>query len=149
MKGEHLISTYGAKSTEMMQLGNFGTVMSLPLGAIGSVGAAGNKGQVYFRGGNSFEMSAADLRASVDKTTGLMSEKGLSLNTNHLDPFVQKYGGAWQLDVRTVPNQLQIKFTSGTHFELTPIRGGTMTPGHYQNLANQVQVFPFNIWPRL
>ncbi len=42
----------------------------------------------YFRGGSSFEMSAADLRNSIDKTTGLMKEKGLSLNTNHLDHFL-------------------------------------------------------------
>lgn len=92
-------------------------------------------------------MSAADLRSSVDKVTGLMKERGLSINTNHLDGFVQKYGGAWEINPNTISNQLNIKFTSGTHFELVPKNTG-MTLETYQNLLKQVEVYPFNAWPR-
>jgi Type VI secretion system (T6SS), amidase effector protein 4 len=34
-----------------------------------------------YRGGNSLEMTAADIRSSVDKVTGFMKEKGISLNS--------------------------------------------------------------------
>lgn len=101
----------------------------------------------YYRGGDSFEMSAADLRSSVDKNTGLMRQKGVSLNTNHLDPFVQKYGGAWEVNLNTIPEGLEIKITKGTHFELVPKQPG-MTLENYQNLLKQVQVYPYNTWPK-
>jgi len=101
----------------------------------------------YFRGGNSFEMSTADLRSAVDKTTGLMKERGVSINTNHLDPFIQKYGGAWEVNLSTVHKNLQIKLTSGTHFEIAPKQAG-MTLLEYQNLIKQIQVYPFNTWPK-
>lgn len=76
-----------------------------------------------------------------------MKQKGISINTNHLDPFVQKYGGAWEVDLSTVPEELEIKFTSGTHYELVPKQPG-MTLQNYQNLLNQVKVHPFNTWPK-
>jgi RHS repeat-associated protein len=101
----------------------------------------------YYRGGNSMEMSAADLKSSVDKVTGSMKEKGLSLNTNHLDANVQKYGGAWEVNLSTIPKELQIKFTSGTHFELAPKQAG-MSLADYQNFVKQVELYPFNSWPK-
>jgi hypothetical protein len=48
---------------------------------------------IYFRGGNTFDMSPADLSNSVDKTIGLMKQKGVSLNTDKWNKFVQQYGG--------------------------------------------------------
>src|SRR5690606_3893769 len=47
----------------------------------------------YYRGTesleNPFEMSAADIRNSVDKTTGFMKERGVSLNLDKNNKFVQ------------------------------------------------------------
>jgi hypothetical protein len=76
-----------------------------------------------------------------------MKEKGISLNSNKFDPFVQKYGGAWKVDMTTILAQLDIKLTSGTYYELVPRPGLSITQGTYQNLANQVKLIPFNIYP--
>jgi hypothetical protein len=103
-------------------------------------------GKVFFRGGNSLEISAADIRNSIDKVTGLMKKRGISLNTNRIDPFVQKYGGAWQVNLKSIPNQLKIKLTSGTHYELVPRQAG-MTLDNYLNLLKQVELLPYNNWP--
>lgn len=76
-----------------------------------------------------------------------MKPKGISLNSNHLDPNVLKYGGSWELKLNTVPKELQIKFTSGTHFELAPKNAG-MSLQNYQNLIKKVEVYPYNSWPK-
>jgi len=101
-----------------------------------------------YRGGETFEMSNADLSA-VDKSTGYMKPRGVSLNTNHLDQFVQRYGGAFEVDLKTIPKELEIKWTSGTHYELVPAGGNTtMTLETYQSLIKQVKTLPFNSWPK-
>jgi RHS repeat-associated protein len=96
----------------------------------------------YYRGGNSWEMSKPDMSA-VDKTTGLMKERGVSINTNKLDPNVASRG-AWTIDLKTLPEELKITFTKGTHFEITPVNEGTMTQVEYQNLVRNVKLLEFN-----
>ncbi len=99
-----------------------------------------------FRGGNSFTLSTADITSSVDKTTGLTKgTRGLSVNTNPADKFIDKYGGAWEVDLNTIPKAFKIKHTSGTHYEIVAPKG--MDIKTYQNLLNKVEVKPFNSWP--
>ena len=74
-----------------------------------------------------------------------MKERGISLNTNKFDGNIQKYGGAWQVDLKSIPKELQIKHTNGTHFELAPKEAG-MDLNYYQNLLNQVKLFQYNSW---
>ena len=50
------------------------------------------------------------------------------------------------MDLESVPKQLQIKFTSGTHYELVPREVG-MTLETYQNLLKEVKLKPYNDWP--
>jgi len=48
-------------------------------------------------------LSAADIKSAFDQSTDLTKGKGgLSLNTNPLDKFVQQYGGAWEVNLKTV-----------------------------------------------
>lgn len=96
-----------------------------------------------FRGGDSFEMSDADLRSSVD-SKGFMKERGLSLNLNKNDKFIQKYGGAFEVDVSSLPKGLKIKWTSGTHYEITPLKAGVMKLEEYQGLLKQIKIKPYN-----
>lgn len=112
----------------------------------GVVDEAANGAKVFFRGGNSFEMSAYDISASVDKVTGLMKKRGVSINTNKLNSNVQKYGGAWEINLESLPKELTIKRTSGTHYEIIPGVEG-MTLETYQSLIRQIKLKPFNDWP--
>ncbi len=102
----------------------------------------------YFRGTksveNPFTMSAADINNAVNKKTGLMKENGVSLNLDKNNKFVQLYGGAWEVDISTIPVELKLKHTSGTHYEITPQKAGTMTLERYQELLKQVKVKPYN-----
>jgi FlaG/FlaF family flagellin (archaellin) len=104
-----------------------------------------NSGEIiYYRGGNSFNMSKADLTSSVDKTTGLMNgRRGVSLNSDKMNPNVQKYGGAWEVDMKTFPSDLKIKPTTNTHFEIVPRNQG-MTLSTYQDLLKTIKLEPYN-----
>jgi hypothetical protein len=101
-------------------------------------------GPAIYRGGNGFEMSAADINNSIDATTGLMKENGVSLNLDKNYKFIQQYGGAFEVDISSIPKELKIKQTKGTHYEITPNKGGTMTLETYQGLLKQVKVKPLN-----
>ncbi|MDE1191737.1 MAG: RHS repeat-associated core domain-containing protein [Arachidicoccus sp.] len=99
---------------------------------------------VLYRGGESLEMSATDINASVNKKTGLMKERGISLNSDPFNTFVQSKGGAYRVDLSTVPKELKIIRTSGSHFEIVPREAGKMNLETYQNLLKQVQLFKYN-----
>jgi hypothetical protein len=100
-----------------------------------------------YRGGKRFEMSDSDIRNSVDKTTGLMKEKGRSLKLDKNNKFIQEYGGAFEVDISTIPKELKITYKKGTHYEITPQKAGTMILETYQNLLKQIEVEPFNKIP--
>jgi FlaG/FlaF family flagellin (archaellin) len=104
--------------------------------------------KVLFRGGNKFELSAADIKSSADKLNPNITsgKKGLSVNTNHLDPNVQKYGGAFEIDLKTVPKELEFRLTKGTHYEIVPPKG--ITIDQFQGLLDQIQVKNYNTWPK-
>ena len=76
-----------------------------------------------------------------------MKERGISFNSNKLDPFIQKYGGAWELDKSSIPDQLKLILTKGTHYELVPKQAG-MALETFQDLLQQVKLKPFNSWPQ-
>ena len=98
----------------------------------------------YFRGAESinepFKMSKADIKNSIDPLTNLMKEKGVSLNLDKNNFYIQKYGGAWEVDLSSIPSELKIIQTKGSHYEITPLRAGTMTLERYQELLNKIKV---------
>jgi len=84
-----------------------------------------------YRGGSSLEPSDIDVK--IDKATGLLKPgRGISLNS---DPSkLQRFGGA--REVVSVPPELQIVQTTGTHYEIAPRM--PMTLERYQQLLKQV-----------
>jgi hypothetical protein len=102
------------------------------------------KSEVFYRGGNTFEMSKLDIKASVDPQTGFMKERGVSVNKNKNDYWVQRKGGAFEIDLSTVPKELKFQHTDGTHYEIAPQKSGTMTLEKYQELLQQIKVKPTN-----
>jgi hypothetical protein len=56
---------------------------------------------------------------------------------------VQKYGGAWEVDMKTFPSDLKIKPTTNTHFEIVPRNQG-MTLSTYQDLLKTIKLEPYN-----
>lgn len=93
---------------------------------------------------NPFEMSPADLNASVNTKTGFMKERGVSINLDKNNFYVQQKGGAWEVDINTIPSELKITHTKGTHFEITPREAGKMSLDRYQELLKTVKVKPSN-----
>jgi len=93
---------------------------------------------------NAFNMSDRDIKNSVDKNTGLMKLRGVSVNLDKNNKFIQQYGGAWELDIGTLPKELKLTHTSGSHFEITPQKAGTMTLQEYQELLKEIKVKPTN-----
>ena len=137
------------------------TIAGLPEGSAESKAASGEtkalkkeikstteETKTFYRGTKSmeqpFSMSLADLKQSVDKDTGLMKERGVSINLDKNNKYVQQYGGAWEVDVKSIPAGLKIVHTSGTHYEIAPAQGGTISPGQYIELLKQVKVKPYN-----
>jgi RHS repeat-associated protein len=102
--------------------------------------------KTLYRGGSSLEMSAADINNSFTKSTGLMKERGISVNTDKKNFWIQQKGGAFEIDLSSVPKELKFKNVpeGGTHFEITPHSAGTMTKDRYQELLKQIVLKPYN-----
>ena len=99
----------------------------------------------FYRGGSSLELSKADIRSGLDKTTGLMKPgKGLSLNTNKYNKFISDYGGAFEVDIKSIPNNLELINTpaGSTHFVISPTQ--FISPAEFQNSLNQVRLIHYN-----
>ena len=99
-----------------------------------------------YRGGNSTNLSQADVNSSLNKTTNLIEpgKGGLSINTNKMDANIQKYGGAFELNSKTLPKGLQIinKPVGGSHYIITPTY--PMPQNVFQSLLNDVELLKFN-----
>lgn len=94
-----------------------------------------------YRGGNSTQARNFDVKINSE---GFLNRRGISLNSNKMDPNVQKYGGAFEVDINSISKDLLIKHTKGSHYELVP-RGNNMTLDTYQNLLKDVKLNQFNI----
>ncbi|HTB81964.1 MAG TPA: RHS repeat-associated core domain-containing protein [Opitutaceae bacterium] len=93
-----------------------------------------------FRGGSSLEpRKGIDYKVGPD---GNVTERGISLNADKLDKNIQKYGGAFEVDRASIPDGLKIKPTSGSHYEIVPVR--PMPEAEYLNLMKQVKLKSFN-----
>lgn len=101
-------------------------------------------GPIY-RGGDKLYLSDRDLRAAVDKN-GFMKRKGVSVNLNKKDKWVVHHGdnngGITELDFSTVPDDLEILHTSGTHYEIVPKIEGTMHVDTYNDLLSKIVLKP-------
>jgi len=95
-----------------------------------------------------FELKPYEIKAYVDKETGFMKDKGVSINSDKLHSTVQKHGGAWEIQLETIPKELKIKHTPSHgnpgHYEIVPVKPSTMTLQQYQRLIEQIKVLPFN-----
>lgn len=92
----------------------------------------GNGEQKVYRGGDKLEVRSIDVR--IDKATGLVKPgRGVSLSSD-AEALTQRFGSA--KEIVSVPNELQIVRTSGSHFEIAP--RAPMTMERYQQLLNQV-----------
>lgn len=77
---------------------------------------------------------------------GLMQPgKGLSLNADKFNKYIDQYGGAFEVDLKSIPKELNLINTpvGGTHFVISPVQ--PMTPSVFQNYLNQVKLKPFNV----
>jgi RHS repeat-associated protein len=98
-----------------------------------------------FRGGSSTKLSPADIKSSVDQSGIAQPGKGgLSVNTNKFDTNVQKYGGAFEVNTKSLPNGLQIlnKPVGSSHFIITP--SYPMPQNVFQSLLNDVEILKLN-----
>ncbi|WP_341902091.1 hypothetical protein [Fluviicola taffensis] len=102
-------------------------------------------GPIY-RGGEEIFMSDVDIRNSVNKQ-GFMKKRGISLNLNKKDFWVQEKGGAFEVDYSTLPKELEIMHTKGTHYEIVPVEAGVMKMERYKELVSQIKVIKFNTIP--
>ena len=93
-----------------------------------------------YRGGSSL-VPRKGIDYNID-ANGFVKERGISLNSDKMNPFVQKYGGAFEVDLESIPDGLKLKHTGGTHYELVPSRN--MTETEYLNLMKQVELLPTN-----
>jgi RHS repeat-associated protein len=102
-----------------------------------------------FRGGKSLRARlGVDVKAAADGLIHPLAKngkpQGLSLNINPLDPFIQKYGGAFPLN--GLPEGLQaLQSGKAGHFVIAP--KAPMTFEAFQNLLNQVNLGGFNALP--
>jgi hypothetical protein len=93
-----------------------------------------------YRGGSSLELrKGIDYKVGPD---GLVNGKGISLNADKMDKNIQKYGGAFELNAKSIPEGLKLKPTSGTHYEIVPTR--PMNETEFLNLMKQVELKPYN-----
>ena len=91
---------------------------------------------VFYRGGFSLKpRKGVDYKVDKD---GFVNGRGISINTNKWNEFIQKYGGAYELRLKSIPDGLTLKHTGGTHWEIQPTR--KMTETEYLNLMKQVEV---------
>jgi hypothetical protein len=85
-----------------------------------------------YRGGDALEVRTIDVR--IDKATGLVKPgRGVSIGTDPVK-LAQQFGSARQ--IVSIPDELQIVRTKGTHYEIAP--RSSMTMQRYQELLNQV-----------
>ncbi len=89
-----------------------------------------------------------DVKAAADGLIHPLAKngkpQGLSLNINPLDPFIQKYGGAFP--VNSLPEGLQaLQSGKPGHFVIAP--KVPMTFDEFQRLLNQVKLGDFNVLP--
>jgi hypothetical protein len=85
-----------------------------------------------FRGGDSLQ-ARWEIDVKFDRATGYVKPgRGISLDS---DPYrIERFGGAYE--VISIPAELDIVNTSGTHFELVPRQA--MSLERYQALLNLV-----------
>lgn len=89
-----------------------------------------------------------DVKAAADGLIHPLAKngkpQGLSLNINPLDPFIQKYGGAFP--VNSLPEGLQaLQSGKAGHFVIAPKM--PMSFESFQKLLNQVKLGDFNVLP--
>lgn len=102
-----------------------------------------------FRGGDSLAARlGVDVKPAADGLIHPLGKngkpQGLSLNLDPMDPFIQKYGGAFP--VNSLPEGLQALQSGKTgHFVVTPVK--PMAFETYQELLNRVQLGNFNALP--
>jgi RHS repeat-associated protein len=95
---------------------------------------------MVFRGGPSLE--ARDIDIKIDKQTGLVQPgRGVSVNA---DPTkVERFGGAYKIDMQSVPPELEViqhGVRDPGHYEIAPRQ--PMTPARYQELLDKVKLTP-------
>ena len=100
----------------------------------------------YYRGGNSLKIrEGVDVKA-VDGLIHPLNKagkpQGLSINTNRLEPNIQRYGGAFP--IKRIPSDLQI-LQSGRlgHFVIAP--KAPMRLERYQHLLNDIELGSSNL----
>ena len=105
--------------------------------------------KVFYRGGDKFDLSVRDIKDAIgkDKFTKESGRRGISANTNPKDYWVQEKGKAFEIDLKTVPDELEFKLMKGTHYEIVPRKGLRFNLDEYQGLLNQIQVKNSNTWP--
>ncbi len=82
-----------------------------------------------YRGGESMNLKSGEYRLTNDGRI-----RGISTNSNSLDPNVIKNGGAYRIS--NVPRGLQFNLTKGIHYELIPKY--FMTAEKYQALLSKI-----------
>ena len=87
-----------------------------------------------YRGGNDMTVRPGEYKMGT--VNGQPSIRGISTNTNPLDPNVVKYGGAYR--ITNVPKGLSFNLTSGTHYEL--VTKTLIAPEKYQALLNVIKL---------
>ena len=92
-----------------------------------------------YRGGP--DLTPRDIDIAIDRSTGMLrTSKGVSLNA---DPSkVEGFGGAFQVDMESVPDQLRIvqRGRDLNHFEIVPAE--PMTHDNYADLLKQIRLIP-------
>ena len=64
--------------------------------------------------------------------------RGVSINLDKNDKFIQQYGGAFEVDKNSIPKGLSLIKTKGTHYEIQPTR--PMKEDEFLNLMKKVKL---------
>jgi len=91
----------------------------------------------YYRGGDNMTVRAHEVKL---KGGMVQPKRGISVNSNPLDPNVVNFGGAYRL--ANIPKGLTVRFTKGTHYEIIPTQA--MTLNQYQNLLNMIKLIKWH-----
>ena len=72
------------------------------------------------------------------------SGKGLSINMDKMNANIQRYGGAFEVDLKSIPEGLELtNFPVGSsHFLISPIQ--PISPAVFQTQLNQVKLIQYN-----
>ena len=137
-------------ATQELQKGNYLTAaFEVTIGGLPFVVKLKAPSTGLYRGGSSLQARlGVDVKAAADGLIHPLAKngkpQGLSLNINPLDPFIQKYGGAFP--VNSLPEGLQALQSGKTgHFVIAP--KVPMTFEAFQKLLSQVKLGDFNILP--